>query len=278
MKNIILLFTVSLLINISLFADSSIGKVIAVRGDAVIKDQYGDMSELKRGRDVYVGEEIYTKSSSYVKIFLKDDSVLTIGEDSRFKAKKFIYNDSERTSVFQLFKGKLKAVINKFVNKAMKNHVSVETPTAVAGVRGTEFIVGVGDNGNAKETSVDVLDGAVEVSDSSGNGSVLVTKGFFTKVLMGRSPLQPQQLTPKALKMIRRQFYIIKRNKKEEKKNSDKIFKASASGFVLAGAKRKNNFVKIRRKTVVKKPVVKAPVDLGNNALVIIKFKYPGSK
>jgi len=275
-RNLILLIFFSLIVNFSLFAGSSIGKIIAVRGDAVIKDQYGDMSELKRGRDMYVGEEIYTRENSYVKIFLNDDSVLTIGESSHFAAKKFIYNDKERTSVFSLFKGKLKAVVNKFVNKTLKNHVAVETPTAVAGVRGTEFFVGVGNNG--AETFVDVVDGAVEVVDPDGNNPVLVTKGFFTKVLSGKSPMQPKHIDPEVLKRLRRQFYISRKSKSGNNNGDDKLLKSSTKGFVVKGVKKQSKFKALGGRRPVGKPVVKAPVNLGNNALVIIKFKYPGSK
>lgn len=101
------------------------------------------------------------------------------------------------------------------VNKSLSRvfDFSVETPTAIAGVRGTVFLVRVAPDGT---TTVAVYRGAVEVA--AAEGSVLVTGGRGTVVAPGSPPALPgpldrllDQNREAALRWLERRLDALKR-------------------------------------------------------------------
>lgn len=101
------------------------------------------------------------------------------------------------------------------VNKSLSRvfDFSVETPTAIAGVRGTVFLVRVAPDGT---TTVAVYRGAVEVA--AAEGSVLVTGGRGTVVAPGSPPTLPgpvdrllDQNREAALRWLERRLDTLKR-------------------------------------------------------------------
>ena len=94
--------------------------------------------------------------------------------------------------LLEIEKGRLRAIFG-----SEKDEVGsfgdrlVTTPSAVLAVRGTEYGVEVGKNG---ETSVVVFEGVVEVKDIDGLGEpVMVRHGESCRVRMGASPSAPRQ-------------------------------------------------------------------------------------
>ncbi len=271
MKKIIF-FLIILFFAMRLDADGSIGQVIAVRGEAWIIPASGVREELVRKQQVFVGDKIITNENSYVKIFLIDDSVLTIGANSKFVVTKFVVSERSRISIFNLIEGKIKAVISKFLRKGAENRVLVNTPTAVAGVRGTEFIVET----NGKVTEVGVLDGEVEVKDLSGLGSVILKPGFQTLVRAGGAPLPPSPLNLRQIRRIQQEFYLNKQTKKQEVKDAtQQSFMISDKEFMRIKKTIRTMKPQIIRRVRVHKPPVNTPLSLGNNALVHIRVVFP---
>lgn len=93
---------------------------------------------------------------------------------------------AERYAIF-LWLGRLWILVKKTV-KAID--FKVETPAAVAGVRGTLFSVSVAPDGT---TWVGVAEGLVTVHRLDGGGKVLLAQGYETSVKPGRSPEKPRK-------------------------------------------------------------------------------------
>jgi hypothetical protein len=91
------------------------------------------------------GETVVTGSGSIVQIRLSNGSVTKILQNS-----KVIINDikfgTKDSYAFGVSQGGLHSKVNKL---ASKSYYRVYTPTTVAGVRGTEFLVAVGVNGKS---------------------------------------------------------------------------------------------------------------------------------
>lgn len=101
-----------------------------------------------------------------------DDSKLIVGSNSSVTVDRFVFDPNQ---------GAGEAVVNvgvgvmRFVSGAIQpSGYRIRTPVATMGVRGTDFVVGVGPSG---ATAVAVLDGAVELT-SSGGQSAVVEAGF----------------------------------------------------------------------------------------------------
>lgn len=118
-------------------AERDIGKVVALRGTATIERGNSRM-EAAVGSPLRVSDRIETDADSRVKLVFIDDSVLTLGENSRLQVKDFLYSKGKRgKSIYNLLEGKLHSVVGR-------TRFEMQTPTAVAAARGTVIYFEVG--------------------------------------------------------------------------------------------------------------------------------------
>jgi ferric-dicitrate binding protein FerR (iron transport regulator) len=171
---------------------ASVGTVIFVSGDAWLL--YGaNKNQLKKGQKVDQNQAILTGSNGRVRLLMQDKSKLFISPRSRIKLDRYVVKGTALiVGKINMFWGKVRF----FVNKLRKRNAlfSVSTRTAVLGVRGTEFEVGVekpaGVNGSGDlvlsempptKTSVQMASGTVVMTTSSGS-EVVLTKGSSVSV------------------------------------------------------------------------------------------------
>lgn len=140
------------------------------------------------------GDRIKTDSTGYVEILMDDGSLLGLEGESEITLKE-LSADFETKKIFStvsLWFGRSLSNIHKFSYRESK--FEVQTSTAVAGVRGTEFIVETIDS---ERTEIGVFEGNVMVGglDKSGKliqgSEVLITDGNQTTILKDELPLQP---------------------------------------------------------------------------------------
>lgn len=110
------------------------GSVSLERGDSRLPVSAGTL--------LRAGDRIVTGSPGGVGIVLADDTLVTAGPGSHVELAevKFDSTTHEGNIVVRLLKGMLHFVTG-LVGKQKPENVRIETPTAVMGVRGTEFIV-----------------------------------------------------------------------------------------------------------------------------------------
>ncbi len=125
------------------------------------------------------GDSVRTRRASTAEIRMEDGSRVVLAPRSNF----MLSSENEKKVSVGLLIGRLRSWVRKFSKK-----FEVRTPTAVCAVRGTDFAVSADESGN---TRVDVYDGTVMASDSSGN-DVLVHSGQFTWIMRDAPPLAPQ--------------------------------------------------------------------------------------
>ena len=119
--------------------------------------------------DIKDGTEITTERASSVEIYFNDWSKIKIGPISYYK----LIEEKDEEISSSLIIGK----IRNWVKKGIKSY-TVKTLGAVCGVRGTDFFVGVDNEGS---TRVEVYDGSVDVKDNK-NKSFIVRRGEFINV------------------------------------------------------------------------------------------------
>lgn len=110
------------------------GSVSLERGDSRLPVSAGTL--------LRAGDRIVTGATGGVGIVLADDTMVTAGPGSRVELAdvKFDSTTHEGNIVIRLLRGALHFVTG-LVGKQNPENVKIETPTAVMGVRGTEFIV-----------------------------------------------------------------------------------------------------------------------------------------
>ena len=183
-----------------------IGKITKVEGQAVILK----LGELRAGpistaTGVDVGDIIRTKDDSKVEITFTDGSVVGIAENSKIDIVNYVVEGDERKAgLIKLSKGKLRAIVTKASKGSKPGRFNVITPTAVTGVRGTDFFVfhvkGI-TKLTVKEGSVDIynptkcadaVDGKFYRKDC---GNLVVDAGRTTKVTSNFEPEPPKLVT-----------------------------------------------------------------------------------
>ena len=158
-------------------------------------------------------DRIQTNKNATVNLQFSSGVIFMIGStssDSDVKIKKFEKTDDSQEIGLELIKGSLAASSEKL---AKKDSISVTTPTAIAGVRGTEFIV------DADEDSTEVLvnEGSVAVSDVNEEKEVIVEPG--NKVIADTKGLQLAILE----QFEKQRFEMIKSLEDSRQKNMEAL-------------------------------------------------------
>lgn len=139
-------------------------------------------------------DRIKTGSNSYVEILIDDGSLLKLEENSEMTMSELSADFGTKkiaTKLF-LFFGRLVSNIAKFTHT--RSRFAVQTPTVIAGVRGTEFIVETTDS---TQTDVGVFEGEVTVGAIDKEGKLIegsevrVQRGNQTSVQRNKRPLTP---------------------------------------------------------------------------------------
>ncbi|MCK4739524.1 MAG: FecR domain-containing protein [Deltaproteobacteria bacterium] len=161
----------------------------------------------KVGDSLFAGDNIRTRSGSIAKITLRDNSKIFVAAQSNVRIGKFMLKrkSEKRSALLNLFRGKIRVIAMKMVKLTSSGKkrpwrnasFNVKTPNAVAGVKGTDFIVTV-IKGSTILTNVIVIDGIVEVKgfDKSGRGlkTVKLSKLQQTTVGADGTPTPPHDV------------------------------------------------------------------------------------
>ncbi len=149
-----------------LHAAQVVGDVTTAIGQVqVIHEGKGQAVAVKSGAKVYFQDQITTGAASRVKVLLKDESVLSLGEKSRLTIDKAVFDPSEkkRNVAAYLFSGSVRAIVGKIFS-GVGSTFEVHTDNAVASARGTHFIVRI----------LEMADGTIRTLVGSISGDVLV--------------------------------------------------------------------------------------------------------
>ena len=137
----IVLFSVSAA---ALAADA--GEIKVARGAAHI-ERGSERLPAKVGMPVQEADRVVTGTDGTVGITFADNSLLSIGPSSAFAIDRYVFDSTTHAGKFDstLSKGTLAVVSGKMV-KQSPEAMHVRTPSAIMGVRGTDFVVRVSDH------------------------------------------------------------------------------------------------------------------------------------
>jgi hypothetical protein len=166
-----------------------VGVFTAVEGQvAVIHPDRQTAIPAKLHDNVLFKDVVETERESRTKALLNDDSMLTVGENSRVEVAEHIYDPHKgrRSVVVNLTKGAMRALVGK-VFSGSGSKFEVHTPTASAAARGTYFVV-FHVNGVSGIANIGTHG---EVEFSSGGYSIRVPPGQFSVARPGGGPPSP---------------------------------------------------------------------------------------
>ncbi|MBW1911350.1 MAG: FecR domain-containing protein [Deltaproteobacteria bacterium] len=120
-----------------------VGKAQMVQGEALVVHKGESVAYyLKKDLPLFTGDMLVTKEKSRVSVILNDQSVFALAPVSKLVIDKSIYDPEKkkRTSRMSLWFGRARFMVAKITGKSS---YKVRTPTAVCGVRGSDFALAV---------------------------------------------------------------------------------------------------------------------------------------
>ena len=120
------------------------GTVKVTKGSVTI-ERGSEKIAAKPGMKVLVGDRVVTGADSSAGLTLRDNTLLSAGANSTLSLDKFSFNPTTHEGALDaaLRRGTL-AVVSGKIAKASPQAVQFRTPTAILGVRGTEFVIEAG--------------------------------------------------------------------------------------------------------------------------------------
>lgn len=137
---------------------ASIGSISGVQPDAFGTPPGQMRRTLSLKTDVFTDERVETQTSAWAQIRFRDDTDFRVGANSVVVLDRFLYDPQRKTGELAL---NVTQGMFRFVTGNMnKNGYQIHTPSAVIGVRGTDFLLEVDATG---ATRVAVINGQVEI-------------------------------------------------------------------------------------------------------------------
>jgi hypothetical protein len=175
----------------SALAEQKVGQVVSLSGKAMVSHGKGAMPEtLALKAPVYEKDLISTEPAAKVKIRFDDGTHVTVAELSSLEIREFVLTPQPKMpgAVFILASGAFRAIVH---NVSQRDKFVVQTPTAIAAVRGTDWMGEI----KADSTGIVVLQGEVGVSNVNPAipGEVTLTDLLGTDVKANQAPTPPKE-------------------------------------------------------------------------------------
>jgi hypothetical protein len=158
-----------------------VGTVISAIGESTITRVDGESKPAKVSLKIFEGDVIETSVNGKVVIKTQNDHTINVVPNSKAVIELFDTNDSTHKTFINLMYGTIRSAVKKAPGNA-KNDFKVKTPSAVAGVRGTDFVTTYTDKVGI--TKVETIHGLVELSSPSGKHSVGVGAGQYASYVV----------------------------------------------------------------------------------------------
>ncbi len=165
-------------------AQQAIGAVSRIQG-AASGARGGAGRPLGLNAPVFRNEIVSTGKDARLEVTFKDETRVTLGEKARLTLDRYVFNPTAGTGTIKFGVVGAFKFLSGQVSKQANADVSVATPVATIGVRGTQFWGGPIDN---QALGVFLIEGAVSVSNATG-AQILNQPGQGTNIAApGASP------------------------------------------------------------------------------------------
>lgn len=204
----VLLF--ALLLAMPLMSHALQGLFMVVKGDVKMAVGDGQPLAVKVGTKINVGDTVVTGEDSRAKIVMSDRNVINISPNTKLVIEEYTNDGRTKNVKLSLLSGKIRNNVEQKYD-AKTNKFEVRTPTAVAGVRGTQFITSY--DIKSKQTEVITLFGQVELRTINAGLvsklSVNIAKGEVSRAEAAAAVPKPPEKVPKnTLKEIDRETNV----------------------------------------------------------------------
>jgi len=169
-------------------AQDAVGRAMVVEGSPRISNA-GGVATLAKGDAVAAGDTIET-ANGRVRLRMHDDSVITLGRDTVLTIDEYLLEaEADRGGgLLDLVRGRVKALVGRMFGGS--SPFQVQTPTSIAGVRGTYFRI---DHEDDRSTAT-VFGGSLELRTHAGDDAVVLSAGEQATIGMDGFTRPPQRV------------------------------------------------------------------------------------
>jgi hypothetical protein len=181
-------FTSFLAVSEALAAGKAVGSFSAVRGFvSVVSGGNGFAKNVSEGDQVYAGDTVITGQNGRVRIVFPEagrdaqPNVVVLSASSRMLVKRAGDGVSDKGAEMALQEGSVRANVKKnYYQGTGRDIFEIKTPNAVAGVRGTQFMVEY--NFHKQQSFVATFEGNVVVHDNARRMQAEVLAGHYSEI------------------------------------------------------------------------------------------------
>jgi hypothetical protein len=188
-------------------AGQPVGKILMIFGEAIVI--HGEASQgykVRKDLPVYNKDVLITQAKARLRISLNDGSMTTLAADTKLAINKSAYDPEkkERSTFLGMEAGKARFWAVKM--KDFKNsEFKVKTKTAVAGVRGSDFVIAASDTltevTTLKDTSLDLISLAQPDAEP-----VLLSDFMRSRVGEGQLPTAAEKVQMEEIERLMKEF------------------------------------------------------------------------
>ncbi|WP_229722569.1 FecR family protein [Xylophilus rhododendri] len=119
------------------------GTAKLVKGQVQVANDAGERA-LQPGDGVSAADRVLTGPDGSASLVLRDGTMIVVGPNSRMDLREFTFDSTtyKGNLVVRVVRGTMR-MVSGLIRKTRPEAVSIETPTALIGIRGTDFIVEV---------------------------------------------------------------------------------------------------------------------------------------
>jgi hypothetical protein len=169
MKKVIL----TLFFLVSFVFANNIGKIVAFKGEATITRDGKDIL-VNKNTLLMKNDTINTTSNTKLQILFKDETIISVGQNSTLKINDYLFEDNNVKAEFAMAKGVFRTITGK-IGKIAPQNFKLKTKTASIGIRGTQIVTSIADN----TEKIFCTEGQIEIKNNFTNDRVIVNKGEF---------------------------------------------------------------------------------------------------
>ncbi len=164
-----------------------VGVMVVAQGTSLVVRNNKTL-QAKIGFKVFTKDYIETGADGKIKVKFIDDNIINITPNSKITLEEMNFDPAKGSNktMLNLIYGKVRSTVKQSYNG--ENYYQVKTPTAVAGVRGTDFITSFfEDEAEQKlESKVETISGVVELNDGNRKQQVKIAAGTYASFVVAK--------------------------------------------------------------------------------------------
>ncbi len=235
-------------------AEETYGLLMIVKGQVQVAKMKSQPMGVKVGSKVYPQDTIITGKDSRAKIVMSDRNIINVLPETKLRIDQYINDTKEKNVRLSLFEGKVRTNVEQKYD-TNENRFEIKTPSAVVGVRGTQFMTSYRKSNNITGVTTfrgEVIFRGLDTLSNKLTEAVLVKRGETSENIDGKQPGSPVKVSPSELKRIEGDTAVRKDDKGTD---PQQVFVPKNDlSQIIAIQERNDNLLGDSAKNIINKP------------------------